>query len=87
MNEMREPVLTAWQAFQAMYTFIDDRNSRLQSADLAMLLSESSLLPDGATADPASWEDWLAAVDKVLSGSAPDQRLRLTKEDVDKSTS
>jgi hypothetical protein len=29
-----------------------------------------SLLPDGKTADPAMWKDWLKAVEKSKAGEA-----------------
>ncbi|XWN35618.1 MAG: hypothetical protein ROO73_02470 [Roseivirga sp.] len=42
---------------------------------LETLLGSMQFLPDGGTADPAIWEEWMEAVEKVKSG-------KFTKADV-----
>lgn len=56
--------LTELEAFNAMRTFLEaywQRGLR-ESDEIAGLLGGLRLLPDGITADPAQWHDWLAAV-------------------------
>lgn len=57
------------QAFEAMRYFIEqywERGGR-SSDDLAVLLGELStdVFEGGRPADPAQWQDWLAAVNAV----------------------
>ena len=65
MNEIR---LTKNQAFLAMYSFLDGYYQATKSDDVGGILGGISLLPDGSLADPATKEDWDAAVQSVMSG-------------------
>lgn len=60
--------LTEKEAFAAMFAFLEHRFSLTASDDLASLLGGMSLLPDGAPADAALWQDWLNAVHKAKAG-------------------
>lgn len=54
--------LTLLQVFNAMVLFLEDYYYKTDSGDVASLLSELQFLPDGGTADPAAWLDWIDAV-------------------------
>jgi hypothetical protein len=63
-------ILSAEQAFQAMAQFLEQYYDRVgKKAELAVVLSEMQIMPDGRPADPAAWEDWLDAVRAVLEGT------------------
>ena len=49
--------VTEKEAFFAMYAFLVDRYERTKSNEIAAMLGELSFLPDGGTADPATWQD------------------------------
>jgi len=68
--------LTEHQAFLAMFAFLEHQWRLRGSDDLAALLSDLSLLPDGSTADPAMKEDWALAMSAAISGGV-DARLQL----------
>lgn len=57
--------MTVEQAYRAMLAFLEREVELTESSDLADLVSEYKLGDDGQTRDPALWEEWLAAVDKV----------------------
>jgi len=61
--------LSEREAYSAMFAFLEQRFQLSGSDELGALLGSMSLLPNGITADPAIWEDWLAAVKKAASGS------------------
>jgi hypothetical protein len=60
--------LTEKQAFTAMLYFLDQYYQQTQADDIGALLGSLQLLSDGLPADPAMWDDWLIAVEKVLPG-------------------
>ncbi len=62
--------LTEKQAFTAMIYFLDQYYQQTQADDLGALLGSLQLLSDGMPIDPALWDDWLMAVEKVLSSLA-----------------
>ncbi len=67
---MSNQILSAEQAFQAMAQFLEQYYDRVgKKAELAVVLSEMQIMPDGRPADPAAWEDWLDAVRAVLEGT------------------
>jgi hypothetical protein len=70
-----DPV-TDKEAFLAMFAFLEDYYARTKSDDVGALLGSLSLLPDGDTADPASWQDWQRALQKAKNGTI-DARLKL----------
>ncbi len=57
-----------------MFAFLEHRVILTASHDLADLLRGISLLPDGAPADAALWQDWLDAVHKAKAGAVPGSR-------------
>ena len=57
--------LTIKEAYLAMFYYLDDYYSKMPSDDLGNLLSDMALLPDGDPANPAAWEDWKKAVEKI----------------------
>lgn len=61
--------LTEHEAYAAMFAFLEHRYRLTESDDLGTLLGSMSLLPDGGTADPAIWEDWLNAIREAESQS------------------
>lgn len=60
--------LTVRQAYTAMYAYLEHLYQMTNSDDLGGFLGGMSFLPDGATADPAVWDDWLDAVKKAEAG-------------------
>jgi hypothetical protein len=61
-------MLTEDQAYAAMYYFLDQIWSRVNTMELVDVLSDMTLLPDGTLADPAVSEEWKEAVDYALNG-------------------
>ncbi|WP_133170118.1 hypothetical protein [Kumtagia ephedrae] len=67
--------LSREEAYAAMFAFIQQRWMRMPAVDeYAIMLGELSVVPDGSTADPASWSDWNAAVDLALAGDVDIRR-------------
>ena len=62
--------LSERDAYAAMFAFLEQRYMLTGSNELGALLGSMSLMPDGGTADPAIWHDWLSAVDKAVSDRA-----------------
>lgn len=58
--------LTELQSFNTMRNFLESYWERTNSDDIAVLLGELQLFPDGGTFDPAAWHDWIKAVEKTL---------------------
>ena len=58
--------LTSAQAFSAMVQFLEQYYDRAHSDDVAVLVSHLKLLEDGMTVDPATWQDWMNCVHRVL---------------------
>ena len=63
-----ERKLTLLEAYTAMYRFLEQEYELVGADEIGGLLGDMSLLPDGCTADPASWDDWLKAVGRVFAG-------------------
>ncbi len=61
--------LTEKEAYAAMFAFLEHRYRLTESDDLGALLGSMSLLPDGGTADPAIWDDWVTAIKESESHS------------------
>lgn len=68
--------LTEREAYAAMYAFLADLYERTKSDALGAFLGGMSFLPDGQTADPALWHDWLECVERARKGEV-DLRLNL----------
>jgi hypothetical protein len=60
-------IMSEQEAYEAMYAFLVELYERTQSNTLGSLLGSMSLLPDGKTADPAIWSDWLRCVQRAKS--------------------
>jgi hypothetical protein len=67
---MDKTLLSPQEAFTAMRRFLEAYYTRTgESGELASVLSDLQPLPsDALPADPAAWEDWLAAVRAVKAG-------------------
>ena len=61
-------LLSYQEAYLAMFEFLVQLYERTQSDALGALLGDLSLLPDGTTADPAAWGDWIRCVEKARRG-------------------
>ncbi len=61
------------EAFEAMTRFLD-HFLREAGYDMRLLLSDIEVMPDGVTADPAAWHDWIEAV-KAVKDATPDGHL------------
>ena len=75
---MPDKNLTPEIAYLAMYEFFDELYQRTKSDHLGVLLGSMSYLPEGRTADPATWSDWMRCVDKALTNDV-DARLRILR--------
>ena len=58
-------LLTVEDAYKAMIHYLEHLYSMTDSDDLGGFLGGMSLLEDRKTADPAVWDDWISAVNKV----------------------
>jgi hypothetical protein len=69
---MRKKLLSPEQAFEAMFVFLDAYDRRTaRKAEVGDVLGDIQLNEgDGRPADPAAWDDWLAAVAAVLKQQA-----------------
>ena len=70
------PNLTLKEASAAMFEVLKSRYKQTRSDELGGMLGEMSLLPDGSTADPAIWGDWLKCVEAAKGGKV-DLQLHL----------
>lgn len=66
MSPSNKPTMTVEQAYRAMLAFLEREVELTESSDLADLVSEYKLAADGQPRDPATWDAWMAAVDKVI---------------------
>ena len=63
---MRKHLLSPEQAYNAMFVFIDRYYVRTgRSPELGALLGDLQMNRDGLPMDPASWGDWLAAIQEA----------------------
>jgi hypothetical protein len=60
--------LTEKEAYAAMYAYLIKLYEITQSDDLGGLLGSMSTLPEGGTADPAIWNEWLQCVEQAKKG-------------------
>ena len=51
-----------------MFEFLVSLYQRTKSDELGALLGSMSLLEDGATADPAIWQEWVGCIHQVKQG-------------------
>jgi hypothetical protein len=67
--------ITLLQAYKSMFQFLENYYFQMDKPDqLGSLLGELQLLGDERPADPAAWDDWLEAVQKVLEAESPNQK-------------
>ena len=59
--------LSKQEAYDAMFCFLRNIYERNESDDLGALLGSMIVLEEGETADPAVWQDWEEAIDKILN--------------------
>jgi hypothetical protein len=57
--------ITVRQAYTAMIFFLESLYERTQSDEIGGLLGSLQLMDDGRPFDPAAWQDWLEAVEKL----------------------
>lgn len=57
--------ITVRQGYVAMFLFLERLYGTTRADELGSLLGDLALLEDGNPADPAAWDDWLAAVAKA----------------------
>src|SRR4051812_193186 len=74
--------ITVHEAYAAMYRYLERVYELTGADDVGGLLGSMSLLPDGQTADPAAWTDWIRAVEEVRAGRGTLQ-LTLNPDDSD----
>jgi hypothetical protein len=67
--------LTADQAHRAMRAYLERQLARAPDIDVAQVLTDCQMLPDGRSADPAAWREWLDCVEGVLAEDAPPRRI------------
>ena len=60
--------LTEKEAYNAMYQYLVKVQEMTKSDDLGGLLGSMSTLPDGGTADPAVWQEWLECINNAKKG-------------------
>lgn len=77
LSDLSDKVTVA-DAYLAMFQLLSDWHDMTKSDDIAALLGDLSLLPDGGPADPAALGDWLKNIELAASGKV-DARLRLVK--------
>jgi hypothetical protein len=68
--------LTLNEVYAAMFVFLERRYNMTKSDEIGSMLGDMTLLPDGGTADPATWGDWLKCVEAAKNGKV-DLRLHL----------
>lgn len=73
-----QQLVTIKAAYEAMFCFLEGVYNRTHSDSIGSLLGDLSTTPSGATADPASWEEWLACVQAATAGRV-DTRLVLKR--------
>jgi hypothetical protein len=67
--------VTADQAHRAMRAYLERQFARAPDIDVAQVLSDCQMLPDGPSADPAAWREWLQCVEAVLAEDSPPRKL------------
>jgi hypothetical protein len=72
---MENPSLSSFQAYKAMYFYLENLYELTKSDDLGGFLGSMSLLQDGKPADAAVWQDWEEAIQKALTH--PDDEIAL----------
>ncbi len=68
MEKLVDEELTAKQAYEAMYDFLNDAYERTKSDAIGSMLGDMSTLCDGQVVDDAMWSDWLESIAKAKAG-------------------
>jgi len=69
IKKISEQNLTVLQAYKIMFVFVYSYYNMLgKPPEIGDMLSDCLLIQDGIPVDQAMWDDWLNAVEKVLSG-------------------
>ncbi len=63
--------MTPDQAYRAMRMFLENQHVRNRSAEVVQVLSDTQMMPDGRSADPAALREWLRCVETVLEQDRP----------------
>ena len=66
---MDDILLTKHQAYQAMFSFIENLYEMTKDSELGGYLGSMQILEDGKPADPAYSVDWERAIAKVVSST------------------
>jgi hypothetical protein len=61
----RDDVITVDEAMKAMFLFWQDVYLRTNSDDIGSMLGDLSLLPDGGTADPAAYGEFIDCIKRI----------------------
>jgi hypothetical protein len=67
--------LTADKAHRAMRAYLERQFARAPDIDVAQVLSDRQMPPDGRSAYPAAWREWLDCVEAVLAEDSPPRKL------------
>lgn len=57
--------MTRQEAFIAMVHFLEHFYEQTASDDVGALLGDMILVDEEKTMDPAAWNDWIAAIEKM----------------------
>ena len=68
-----ETILTVEEAYKAMYIYLNNLYEMTNSDDLAGFLGSMTLLEDGKPIDSAIWDDWLMAINDVVTTKCPNR--------------
>ncbi len=69
-----EKKLTELQAYNSMFKFLDEYYKKIGSDLMGWLLGSLSFIIDGGTANPAFWDEWGDAVEKILQDEANEKQ-------------
>ncbi len=64
-----EDKLTIKESYLAMIMFLENLYELTKSDDIGSILGSMQLMADGGTMDPAYWNDWIKAVNKIKKSS------------------
>ena len=62
---MKDNKISIEEAYQAMFYYLENLYELTKSSDLGGFLGSMTLLDDNKPIDPATWEDWINAIEKM----------------------
>ncbi|WP_226391316.1 hypothetical protein [Penaeicola halotolerans] len=65
----RDEKITIFEAYKAMFKYLENLYELTESDDLAGFLGSMTLLEDGKPADQAVWDDWVKSINKVINNA------------------